>query len=98
MSIDALMINLRSRRTGPPNTRKDVSELLHGTSSIRNLRSNSHHNLEVKRTNSKAGGNAFEICGPRLWNRLPDYIKTATNTDNFKKLLKTAYFKAAYNI
>ena len=75
-----------------------LSELLHGTSSIRNLRSNSHHNLEVKRTNSKAGGNAFEICGPRLWNRLPDYIKTATNTDKFKKLLKTAYFKAAYNI
>ena len=44
------------------------SELLHETSSMQNLRSNSQHNLEVNRTNSKAGGNAFDICGPRLWN------------------------------
>ena len=75
-----------------------LSELLHETCSMRNLRSNSQHNHEVKRTNSKAGGNAFDICGPRLWNSLPENIRTATNSDKFKKLLKTAYFKAAYDV
>ena len=60
---------------------------------LANLRTNSHHNLKVKRTNSKAGGNAFDLCGPRLWNSLPENIRNATNSDKFKKLLKTAFLR-----
>ena len=48
--------------------------------------------------NSKAGRNAFDNCGPRLWSSAPENNTTATNKDKFKKLLKTAYFKATYDV
>ena len=32
---------------------------------------------------------SFSVMGPKLWNDLPNYIKEQSDTDTFKKLLKT---------
>ena len=51
-----------------------------------------------EKKNLKIGEKAFEICGPILWNNLPCEIKTAVNTETFKKLMKMTYFKAVFNV
>ena len=56
----------------------------------RNLRSNRDAIEEFveKRSRCKLyGDRAFEICGPKLWNKLPLYIKKETRFPNFKNIL-----------
>jgi len=44
----------------------------------------------------KAGDRAFSVVAPRLWNKLPyDSIKI-DKLDAFKSVLKTYYFKQAF--
>ena len=54
--------------------------------------------LKLREPVREPGGNTFDICEPRLWNSLPENMRPTTDSDKVKKLLKTAYFKAAYNI
>ena len=39
---------------------------------------------------------SFSVCGPRLWNILPDNIRNCKTLKNFKSLLKTHFFKQSY--
>ena len=40
---------------------------------------------------------SFCCAGPRLWNRLPNALKTIEDTQQFKNKLKTYLFKEEYN-
>ena len=63
----------------------------------RSLRSTDSNLLFVPRTFSAFGDRCFSVCGPRLWNALPPYIKDAEYSNQFKVLLKTYFFKQAYS-
>jgi len=41
---------------------------------------------------------AFSHAGPATWNALPDHIRTAADPVKFRKLLKSHYFRQAFNI
>lgn len=45
---------------------------------------------------SKFGERAFSHAGPAAWNTLPFHIQSDTNTNSFKKHLKTFLFLSAY--
>ena len=64
----------------------------------RNLRS--ADNLFLTHTNINLvteGGRAFTAKAPSLWNKLRLEIKQATSLPTFKRLLKTHYFRLAFN-
>lgn len=44
------------------------------------------------------GAHAFSIAAPRLWNALPNEIRTAPSLDAFKRTLKTHLFKSYYGL
>jgi hypothetical protein len=48
--------------------------------------------LMVPQVNSKYGQRSFSVVGPKLFNKLPTYVKTALNVDIFKTELKTYLF------
>ena len=41
---------------------------------------------------------AFQTVAPKMWNQLPIEIKTCSDVDLFKTLLKTHLFKKSYGI
>ena len=45
----------------------------------------------------REGGRAFAAQAPFLWNKLPLEIKQASSVSVFKRLLKTYYFRLAFN-
>ena len=74
-----------------------IQELLQLYTPSRNLRS-SNRNLLVKpyfNLNSY-GKRAFSVAAPKLWNNLPEDIKSASSIDDFKRKLKTFLFMRAY--
>lgn len=75
-----------------------ISELLTEDKPVRTLRSNDSLKFKVPRTITKAGEKGFHYAGPMIWNGLPNSIKTASSIITFKRLLKTFYFKIAYNL
>ena len=42
------------------------------------------------------GDRGFSFTGPSYWNQLPNHIKAAENFRNFKKFLKTHFFKLSF--
>jgi len=48
------------------------------------------------RIRTKFGERAFNYSGPAAWNSLPIPLQTTTNTNTFKRLLKTYLFTTAY--
>ena len=55
--------------------------------------SDNHYLLKVPRTKTKTyGPRAFQICGPVLWNGLPNYLRRSESLTIFKKKLKTHLF------
>ena len=54
------------------------------------------HNLESGSFNTRYGYRAFQVCGPKLWNALPLYIKTSQSTEILKKRLKEFLFHKSY--
>ena len=40
---------------------------------------------------------AFTFAAPNIWNKLPYFIRTCTDINDFKTKLKTYYFKIAFN-
>ena len=40
---------------------------------------------------------SFKIAAPRLWNRLPNDIKSSPTLDTFKRSLKTYLFRQAFS-
>ena len=64
-----------------------------------NLRSTTLNNLPIVRCNTAIAHNsAFSSTGPRLWNMLPNDIKTSSNCDVFKARLKTFLFSLPYDL
>ena len=43
------------------------------------------------------GGRAYAARAPYLWNQLPFEVKSATSVSTFKRLLKTYYYRLAFN-
>jgi hypothetical protein len=59
------------------------------------LRSSKDKTRLAVHVNKRAiGSTAFSHMGPRLWNDLPIFIRTASSVQSFKKLLKTHLFPA----
>ena len=64
----------------------------------RSLRSASHKLLKVPYTSSSlVQARAFSVVGPRLWNDLPQDLRSDLSIDSFKKKLKTLLFEVTYN-
>ena len=63
---------------------------------LQELFSYSHHGhalkLIVPYYQTSYGNHSFSVIGPKLLNRLPENITSATDIDSFKKLLKTFLF------
>ena len=54
--------------------------------------------LIVPRTDKKTfADRAFSVAGPKVWNNLPNDVKTPKDVGHFKKTLKTHLFKLAFN-
>ena len=55
--------------------------------------------LIVPRTKKKIfADRAFSVVGPKVWNSLPNNVKTQRDVGHFKRSLKTHLFKMAFNI
>lgn len=75
---------------------KYLNELLIPLRKGKGLRSESYDLLKVPKTKLKSGGDrSFSVAAPRIWNSLPNEIKSY-NVYKFKKSLKTHLFKLAY--
>ena len=62
----------------------------------RKLRSSSRSTLQVPRVKTSTyGDRAFSSAAPKLWNLLPDHIKSKHTLTSFKSSLKTFLFKLA---
>ncbi len=77
-----------------------IRDMLHLTKPVRVLRSQCAPTLErpcTRRLCVNYGDRAFSATAPALWNGLPAHIRCAKTLDNFKKLLKTYFFRQAFN-
>ena len=65
-----------------------------------NLRSNTSIQLEdhSRRSKKTLGGRAFSNASAKIWNSLPQSLKSQQNFNTFKILLKTHYFREAFNL
>ena len=62
------------------------------------LRSTTLNNLPTVRCNTTIAHNsAFSSTGPRLWNMLPNDIKSSSDLEVFKTRLKTFLFNVSYD-
>ena len=67
------------------------------TSELRSNSTASPQFIEHRTQHTTFGDRSFSCYAPRLWNSLPDSIKSATSVETFKKLLKQHLFKIAYS-
>ena len=65
---------------------------------VRTLRSSRPINLSAPRSRTSTyGDRSFACVSPRLWNKLPDFIRYSETLHSFKIRLK-AHFKIAFNL
>ena len=71
-----------------------LSELIKQYHPSRNLRTQYIKNLlsEIRVKSKTFGDRAFENMAPKLWNNLPKNIRSITDFDKFKSMLKTHLF------
>ncbi|XP_054864080.1 uncharacterized protein LOC129348233 [Amphiprion ocellaris] len=75
-----------------------LSDLLLTYRPSRILRSSGSGLLSIPQARTKTHGEAaFSHYGPRLWNSLPENLRTAETVDIFKRRLKTHLFNQAFN-
>ena len=58
------------------------------------LRSNSKILFKEPRFAKSWGSRSFLCAAPHLWNKLPEYVKTAKSVDSFKTMLKTLIMRS----
>ena len=75
-----------------------LTELLRPYVPSKSLRSGNACLLMVPRTTNGLGDRSFRVYGPKVWNKLPGHVRAAKDVVTFKKLLKTHYFKIAFNV
>ena len=65
-----------------------------------NLRSSTSIQLEdhSRRSKKTLGDGAFSYASAKIWNSLPQSLKSQQNFNTFKTLLKTHYFREAFNL
>ena len=79
-----------------PSYLTDLLQLYHPT---RTLRSSSDSLLTARCARLRNyGDRAFCVAAPKLWNDLPLNIRECGSVHSFKRLLKTYFFKRAFNI
>jgi hypothetical protein len=75
-----------------------LQELITEHAPTRNLRSGGQCLLKVPYTSSSlVQSRAFSVAGPKLWNSLPQDIRTVKSLCQFKSRLKTHLFTQAYS-
>ena len=58
---------------------------------------NNYKTLHISRVKRKTFTNrSFSVQGPKHWNMLPNDIRSAKTVEEFKKKLKTYYYKEAF--
>ena len=83
----------------PPVTLKSMVAIK--KTSTYNLSSSSSIQLEDHSRRSKkrlAGNRAFSNASAKIWNSLPQSLQSQQNFNTFKSLLKTHYFRKAFNL
>jgi hypothetical protein len=76
-----------------------MTELVPLRQNQRSLRSSSKPLIQVPRTRTaRYGDRTFSASAARLWNSLPGELHECLTVFSFKKLLKTALFKSAFNL
>ncbi len=74
-----------------------LKELLSVYNPDRVLKSVGTKKLVQPKSKTKTWGDrAFSVAGPRLWNSLPVQLRTMESLEEFKKCLKTHFFKVAF--
>ena len=74
-----------------------IQDMVHIHTPVRNLRSaNSCVLVRSKPRLATYGEHAFTFAAHKLWNALPDDIRSISEIDNFKRVVKTYLFRKAY--
>ena len=79
-----------------PDYMRDLVSTTAATATRTGLRSASGLSYRKPRVRTKFGERAFGFSGPAAWNSLPIHLQTTTNTNTFKRLLKTHLFTTTY--
>jgi len=79
-----------------PDYMRELMSITATTATRTGLRSASCLSYWKPRIRTKFGERAFSCSGPVAWNSLPIHLQTTTNTNTFKRLLKTYLFTTAY--
>jgi len=69
-----------------------INDLLAVTIDVSSAASTDYH---VPRTRTKLGDKAFLIAGPKVWNNLPQSVRSADSLDSFKRKLKFHLFNVS---
>jgi hypothetical protein len=76
-----------------------INELLHFYNPSRSgLRSANKALLVEPKSSRSWGDRAFSVAAPRIWNSLPDYIRSCSSIESFKSVLKKHFFELAYEL
>ena len=62
------------------------------------LRSANKTLLVQPKSSRSWGDRAFSVAAPRIWNNLPNFIRSCSSIESFKSLLKKHFFKLAYEL
>jgi hypothetical protein len=73
-----------------------LSSLLDHYTPSRQLRSSDQNLLTQPRVNTTIATRGFRSCGPRLWNSLPDTVKSSETVSTFRSQLKSHFFSNAF--
>ena len=84
----------RALQTGEPSYLKDV---LRQHRPVRTLRSADLNLLTEPVSRTKTAARRFSCSGPRVWNTLPQTIRTSNSLATFKTQLKTHFFTGAFD-
>jgi len=79
-----------------PDYMRDLVSMTATTATRTGLRSASGLSYCKPRIRTKFGERAFSYSGPAAWNLLPLHLQTTTDTNTFRRLLKTHLFTTAY--
>jgi len=75
----------------------DVYTPVHTVAARARLRSADHGDLVVPRVRStRFGCRSFRVCGPTIWNELPQDLRSIDTREQFKRSLKSWLFQCAY--
>jgi len=91
----ALMMFERSRSRCPKYF-GDVYTPVHTVAAHSRLRSADHGELVVPRVwSTRFGSRSFRVCGPTIWNKLPQDLRSTDTREQFQSSLKCWLFECA---